>query len=82
MLRAECRDLFSFMVHDNARHVGRFLSRRTTFQVDAIGQARDQVAAFRIDREIQRLQKDGNGLRGSLHGAAVLNDHCNRAFAP
>src|SRR5207248_3656787 len=42
--------------------------------------AGNQIAAFRIDCQVQRLQKNRDGFRGGLHGTAVFNDHREDAF--
>ena len=80
MFGTERGDSLSRSAHDNACHIGRPLGWCSTFKIDAVGQARDQIAPFGIDSQVERLQKDGNRLRGGLHRPAILNDHRDDAF--
>ena len=81
MLGTELGDFLSHSVHDDAGHIGRLLGWRSPFNVDAVRQARDQIAPFGIDCKVHRLQKNGNGFCSSLHRPAILNDHGNDALA-
>ena len=49
---------FPAAVHDDAGHIGRLLRWRSAFKIDAVRQARDQIAAFGIDCQVQRLQEE------------------------
>src|SRR5215475_10737051 len=81
MFGAERRDLFAGGVHDNAGHVGRLLGRSSAFYIDAVREAGDKITAFRVDGEVDGLQKNGNGFGGSLDRAAILDNHRKHAFA-
>ncbi|HKA00171.1 MAG TPA: hypothetical protein VKE70_26855 [Candidatus Solibacter sp.] len=81
MFGAERRDLFSGGVHDDAGHVGGLLGRRSTFYIDSVREAGDQIAAFGVDSEVDGLQKDRDGFSRGLYRAAILDDHRKHAFA-
>src|SRR5262245_57571648 len=81
MLGTERNDFPSLTIYDDARHIGRLLRRSSPFNVNPVRKARDQIAPFRIDRQVQRLQKNGNGLGSGLHYTAVLNDHGDDSLA-
>src|SRR3989442_14614236 len=80
MFGAERRDFPARRVDNDTGHICRLPGRCSTFNVDAVRQTGNQIAAFRIDGQVQRLQKNRDRLRGGLRNTAVFNDHRDDAF--
>src|SRR5207247_48292 len=81
MLGPENSDFFAVAVHNHARCIRRFPTRRSPFDIDPVRQARDQIAAFGIYLQVQRLQQDGNSLSGGFHCSAIRDGHSKGSFA-
>ncbi len=81
VLATELDDFLAVGVDDYASQIGRLLGRGEGLEIDAIGQARDQFAALGIQRQVHRLQEDGNRLGGGLQHAAVFDGQGQHTFA-
>ena len=68
-------------MHQRPANIRRLPIRLPGFEVDAVGQARDEVAAFGVELDVHRLQQNRDGLAGGLDHAAVFDDQRQRAFA-
>ena len=68
-------------IHDDTGDVGRLLGRCLRFEVNTGPKPGDQLAAFRVQRQVQRLQQDRDGLCRRLDDPAVLDDQSQRSLA-
>src|SRR5438552_9832727 len=80
MFGVERRDFPARHVDNDTGHICRLLGPCLTDNVDAVRQIGNQIAAFRIYTQVQRLQKNRDGFRGGLHSTAVFNNHRDDAF--
>jgi len=80
MFGVERRDFPARRVDNDTGHICRLPGRCLTHNVDAVRQTGNQIAAFRIYTQVQRLQKNRDGFRGGLHSTAVFNNHRDDAF--
>src|SRR5947208_8388578 len=80
MFGMESGDLPARRVDNDAGHVCRLAGWCSTHNVNAVRQTGNQIAAFRIDGQVQGLQENRDGFRGGLYSTAVFHDHRDDAF--